>query len=368
MLGCVVMNKVLFVTNIPTPYRVNFFNLLSKTVDLTVIFEAKYAKNIRFSQIDWETIKFKTIFLSENNIREKTINFSILKEFKREKYNTIFVTNYSYFTELFFLMWLRLKGRKYILEIDGPGKVSKNILKSIVKKFAIKGSTNVFSPSKLTDEYLVKHGCSMEKIIRYPFTSVSEKDIVNIDNLVKVKNINKHRLRIKKPIVLSVGQFVYRKGFDQIIIIAKKFPQFHFIIIGGEPTIEYSKLIDNNNIVNVTFMDFMNQERLKEIYLASDIFILPTRFDVWGLVINEAMAQGLPIISTTSCGAARELVFEDKNGFLYKSDNLNELYNCITKLDSLPTRKKMASNAIDIIKNYTLEKMVKVHEEFIKKT
>lgn len=64
--------KILFITNIPSPYRVDFYNELAKFVDLTVIFEARRAKGIRFSWND-NNIQFKAIFLSEGEIQEKKL-------------------------------------------------------------------------------------------------------------------------------------------------------------------------------------------------------------------------------------------------------------------------------------------------------
>ncbi|MFR0840585.1 MAG: hypothetical protein ACLSH0_05000 [Mediterraneibacter faecis] len=72
--------KVLFVTNIPVPYRIDFYNELGKMVDLTVVFEAKGAEDqgIRFNYNLDQIENFKAVFLSDGNIKEKKINWKIL--------------------------------------------------------------------------------------------------------------------------------------------------------------------------------------------------------------------------------------------------------------------------------------------------
>ena len=78
--------KVLFITNIPAPYRIDFYNELGKYVDLTVIFEAKGAEGIRFNWNIDEINNFKAIFLDEGNIKEKRIDWKILKYIKKKQY------------------------------------------------------------------------------------------------------------------------------------------------------------------------------------------------------------------------------------------------------------------------------------------
>ena len=100
--------KILIISNIPSPYRIDFFNELGKHVDLTVVFEARNAKGITFN---WnvDSIKnFKVVFLKEGFINEKRINFKILKYIKKNTYDHIIITSYVYLTEMAALLVLKL--------------------------------------------------------------------------------------------------------------------------------------------------------------------------------------------------------------------------------------------------------------------
>lgn len=84
-------------------------------------------------------------------------------------------------------------------------------------------------------------------------------------------------------------------------------------------------------LTNVHFIDFMPKKELADYYRAADIFVLPTREDIWGLVINEAMAYGLPVVTTEKCVAGVEMVCEGHNGYIVPVENTDALKKAILK-------------------------------------
>lgn len=77
------LKKVLFITNIPAPYRIDFYEILGKYYDLTVLFEAKRAPGITFNWKEDGIKNFKAIFLKEGEIEEKKVNWDIFKYLKK---------------------------------------------------------------------------------------------------------------------------------------------------------------------------------------------------------------------------------------------------------------------------------------------
>lgn len=357
--------KVLFLSNIPSPYRIDFFNELGKHLNLTVVFEAKSAKGINFNWNIDEIKNFKAVFLDEYNpINEKKINFSIVKYIKRNQYDYIFVTNYAYFTELFALLFLKMKKIPYIMEIDGGILQKESFLKKILKKILIRGAELYLSPSVETDNFLKYYGVNSEKINRYHFSSLYEREILDGILTSEKKDLIRKKNNIKgRKVILGVGQFIPRKGFEDLINISKRFnKEVSIYLIGGKPPKEYSSLIENLNSRNVFFENFKSKSKLNEYYQSADVFVLPTRHDVWGLVINEAMSQGLPIVTTNNCGAGLELVVDKHNGYLVENGNLNNLF---TSIDSIITdellQQKMAQESLNKIKKFTIEQMALDH-------
>ena len=92
---------------------------------------------------------------------------------------------------------------------------------------------------------------------------------------------------------------------------------------------------------NVYFEGFKNKDELKDYYRAADLFCLQTRGDVWGLVINEAMAEGLPVITTDKCVAGLELVENGINGYVVPVEDEEKLSKKITEImQNVELRKK----------------------------
>jgi hypothetical protein len=102
-------------------------------MDVTVIFEARQAEGIQFS---WENkeLHFKAVFLSDALIKEKRIDFKIRRYLRKELYDFIVATNYSYFTEMFAILYMQRRKIPYMLEIDGAYAKSESKIRYFIKK------------------------------------------------------------------------------------------------------------------------------------------------------------------------------------------------------------------------------------------
>ena len=366
------MKNVLFITNIPAPYRIDFYNELGKYVDLTVLFEAKGASNqgIKFNWNLDSITNFKAIFLSKGDIQEKRVNWKIMNFLRYHKFDITVVTSYSYFTEMVALLYLKMLHIPYYMETDGGLIRNENKLKKWYKTFLIKGAVGYFSPSSQSDKYLEYYGAKCGAIYRYPFTSLTQNSILTkvVDQDEK-EFIRKNLKLVGKKIVLGVGQMICRKGWDILIVAAAKTDsEVHFYIVGGNPTKEYLELIDKYNIKErIHFIPFATSDVLSEYYKASDIFVLPTREDIWGLVINEALAYSLPVITTINCVAGLELIHNNENGRLVDVDAPDDLAKSIMDLLYSGSYDKMAEQALESIRNHTIEEMAKIHYEIFEK-
>lgn len=363
--------KIRYFTNIPSPYRINFFNELGKECDLEVIFEAEKAPKIN---TDWykdnNILNFTPVFLKKGIIEEKKINLKILKYVNKDSDLLIF-TNYSYFTEMFALIVAKILRKKYILQIDGGIiSYSESFFKKRLKKFLISNAYCYLSPSKESDNFLIYYGALKKKINRYYFTSLYQNDIIECPVEKKDKQKIKKELMInERKIILSVGQFIYRKGFDWMIDAYKNLDkEIGIYIIGGAATQEYLNLKNKHKMDNLHFIDFMDKNEILQWYRAADLFVLPTREDIWGLVINEALSQGLPTVTTDKCVAGLELIVNKKNGFIVKCEDEKSLLQITESFfeKSESDIFLMKKEALSIIKKYTIENMAKNQLNVIK--
>ena len=128
----------------------------------------------------------------------------------------------------------------------------------------------------------------------------------------------------------------------------------NFLIVGDgymkNSLKEYAKI---NNLKNVNFIPFQNQKKLSKIYQNSDVFIMPSLIEPWGLTVNEAMAAGNAIISSNSVGSSFDLVFNGINGFKFKKDDVQDLAKKIFKIyQNKKNIKKYKLNSQKIISKW----------------
>lgn len=324
------MKKVLYVTNLPAPYKVEFFNLLSANIDLTVVYERKKASDRDDKWVSQRGGQYKEIYLQGKEIgNEASLSFQIIKILKSNKYDVVIMNGYSSPTAIIAIAYMHLRGIKYAIICDGmlPTKDSK--AKLLLKKFLIGNTSYCLSSGKITDEQLVKYGAIASRIYRYPFSSISENDIQTewIDK-AKYKNLIGCK---SQRMLLFVGQFIERKGIDVLFeAIASLDMDFQLFMVGG--TREQASRFKGYDNPHIEYCGFKNKEELSDYYKAADVFVLPTREDIWGLVINEAMSYGLPVITTKKCGAGLEMVADERQGLLIQSESSEELNSAISRL------------------------------------
>lgn len=361
--------KVLFITNLPSPYRVDFFNELGKMVDLSVCYERLNSSERNEKWVNKSERTYKEIFASSIKTGvDSSVGLGVIKQINKE-YDYVIICGWSSPSIVLAIIYCQLFKIPYILEDDGGLIKPDGERYKLLKKILLKKALAYFTTTDQNIAVISNLGVNINNVYKYPFSSVSKNDIIN----QSLKNEEIQRIRhslkiIEKNVILSVGQFIERKGFDILLNSFSSLPDdCGLYIVGGEPTKEYLDIINNKKIKNVHFIDFVEKEKLKRYYMASDIFVLPTREDIWGLVINEAMASGLPVITTNRCGAGLEMITNNINGFIIETNNEEELADkMLTIIYNNDLKKEMKRNTIEIIKKYTIEEMAYWHYNQLK--
>ena len=106
----------------------------------------------------------------------------------------------------------------------------------------------------------------------------------------------------------------------------------------------------------VRFLGFRNQSELPALYDLCDVFVLPSRFEPWGLVVNEVMNAGRPVIVSDRVGAASDLVGNGDNGFVYPSGDVAALASRLLQiLESSRLRARMGERSLKRISAWSFE-------------
>lgn len=339
--------KILFHCNAISPYRNDFFNELNRLCDLTVCYETDNSEHTHRDKkwFDGMVCEYKKVKLNQKKVLFKFKQGQIKEELKSEKYDAVILGNYLSFTSLQALKECKKQKIKVFVSADGALVKKDKAHIFLLKKHILKRCDGFLSPSEKTDEYFLKYGVKKEKIYRYNFTNIKNEEI-----LPYIKRENN-----PLPVVFSVGQFIHRKGFDVLIKAVSALP-VKAIICGGEPTEEYLELIKSLKAENIAFLPFKTKKELAELYKNADLFVLPTREDNWGLVINEAMNYSLPVITTDKCVAGLELI-GDAGGFITPGEDVEALKEAVEKLLDYDLRQAFGKYNNEKIKDNTIENM-----------
>lgn len=363
------MKKVAFYVNMPSPYRVEFFNLLGKYCDLYVFFEMDKSSTRNDSWQSYDFKNFKGIFLKGISYSgEAAFCPSIIKEYKKVIPDINIVCNFSSLTGIKLVNYFIRHHIEYYVEGDGAfnGK-DNNILKKHIKNKVFSNAKKLFYTSEEHLNYLLAHRAEKSNTVLYPFSSIHNKDICNLEEIDEKKKQARNSLNLADKItIITVGRFLKLKNIDLLLKAFKHFDDTcQLLVVGGNPTDEYKAIINDLSLKNVLFIDFQKKEPLYKYLKASDLFVFTSLSDVWGLVINEAMANGLPIISSDMALGAVQMSINNEGISLYKAGDLEELVNQISNFINSDEQKKnrLIKSNLSKITDYTLEKMCDKHVE-----
>lgn len=363
--------KILFISNIPSPYNVAFLDEIGKTEDVLAVFE-RYSSSERDDS--WKIIQaehFTYIILKGIKIGLDMAYAPGVKKVIRENRNRkIIIANPVTPTGICAINYCRRHGIPYALQSEGGMAKNGKGLKEKFKTWLMKDATLYLSGMSLKNEYFLQYGATPDRVKQYPFTSLYERDILNQPLSCEEKTALREKLGIQEEkVIISVGMFTHNKGHDLLLKACKGLSdKVGIYLVGGSPTAELTKIESELSLNNVHYVDFMNKEKLSQYYCAADIFVLMTRGDTWGLVINESMAKGLPVITTDQCVAGMELIENGVNGYLIHTEDVEELQKRLWYLLDNPQKcEEMGKENLKRICGYSYENMAKNHIEILER-
>ncbi len=354
--------RLLFFTNIPSPYRVDFLNALYQLCDLSVLFEARIDLECPKNTTPEDKLEFDHHFLSESK-SHRNLLLSGIRFVLKARYDRLILHTWYTHTQLCLIILLRILGRKYWIETDGNAIDDKeSSLKKGFKQWIFGGAEGFYSSCNGSDDYFVHYGIDRSKIHRYTFTSIRGADVLSrmVEPAEKKEIRRKLGIPSESNMVLAVGRFILVKGFDTLIKASA--PDWQVYIVGGEATEEYYQLRRKSGLEEtIHFVSYCTKSELAYFYKAADVFVLPTRGDSWGLVVNEAMSYGLPVITTDHCGAGLE-VLDHQDITIVPSDDVEALHQSIAQLlEDDDLSEKIGQRNLEYAREHTIEKMAKEH-------
>ncbi|MFX0133658.1 MAG: glycosyltransferase family 4 protein [Candidatus Hodarchaeota archaeon] len=332
------MLKVVFIQPGYAHYRKKLFDKLNEGYDILFVFVS--GKSVYPSSDEGNKV-WKTICLhSEKNSLWllRLLNLLLLHNFDV----VVSSLSHSIQSAIAYLV-AKIKRKKFVIwsmswhrpfEYSYRPKIYR-MLRFILAKYILWKANAVIVPGRFSYRYHQQLGISKDRI----FVANQSTNDISKDNR---SDISRDEIGInQKIIILYLSRIIEYKGLD-ILVRAFKMLEMErkdvFLLIGGDGDFRpfCEKLARELVIKNIRFLGKIPSHKVGFYYMLSDIFVLPSHItnkaEAWGLVINEAMSVGKPVITTDAVGAAYELVKDGINGYMVKNKNVNELYAALKRI------------------------------------
>lgn len=163
------------------------------------------------------------------------------------------------------------------------------------------------------------------------------------------------------PVILMVGRLTAKKQplflLDAFCQVRKEAPCTLVFAGSGPLEGDLRREVDASRVPDVVVTGFLNQSQISRAYACADVLVLPSLYDeTWGLVCNEGMSCGLPVVVTDKVGAANDLVRDGANGFVVSADEPGELSDRLRLLVlDAPLRQRFGSVARKSVERFSYE-------------
>lgn len=348
--------KILFLTQNEASFRMEWLDSIARYADVKVFHLNEYAVGIDRRLVSCTPQKAISEDASISIFGRKY--FKIHKIF-RERYDVLILDGYGFLAQQVVILLLNLLNKHFIMSIDGGFvRLHENPIKRTLKTLLISSADAFFSTGEDTDKFISFYNKKKDICIyRHKFSSVHLDEISEIPNQREKENLRKKWHIENRFTIICVGRIIPEKGFDVLIQTLEYLPRDVQICFAGAGDVAFLEpYINPKNKDRIFFLGHFDRKQLNEIYRCADVFVLPTRGDVWGLVVGEAMAKGLPVITTDKCLAGTEMIKNGENGYIYPVEDVIALAHAIELIYNNPMLKiKMGQNNIELIRQYAIE-------------
>jgi glycosyltransferase involved in cell wall biosynthesis len=318
------MRRVLFVTNIPSFYKVSLYNELNKYNDVSVIFLNSDRIKREKDFFNYENV-FKNITFPSLNL----VTFLVFIFKNRDFYDEVILGGWD---RLYYWVTIFIPFKKISLALESSiYEINKNsIIKNWIKKVFLLRISRVYASGTPHKELLTFLNYHKDILI------TNGVGLINYPN--KILSNSDKRVPIK---FLFVGRIEKVKGIELLVEVFENIEDCCLSICGNGSMLDYI-----NNRKNVNYLGYINNIDLEAVYKEHDVFILPSNLEPWGLVVEEALANGLPVIVSDKVGCAIDLISNNDLGLIFQANNLCSLKSKINELRSEKVYHRILKNVL----------------------
>jgi len=361
-----------WVVSTPTPYKERFFESLAARAEID-----PHVMYLSWSdpQRPWKLEKTRSYeftalsgFGIRSSLKRKSFwrfNFSVFGALRRHQSDVVVICGYNHPTLWFALLHCFFTGTPFFLQGESHTRKERGTLKQLIKRCflfpILRRCVGAFATGQGAAEYWESVGIAKNRI----FTVANTPDVEAITRQLAASDPNLAVERSEfaqgdQRLGIFVGRLDRVKGLDVLLRALLRVDSRHrpaILIVGDGPQRRELQAEIDEHQLSVSIVEFKQPHELPAFYALADFFILPSRHEPWGVVVNEAMACGLPVVLSDQVGAAYDLLKEGINGFLFPSECVEALAETLDKLGRMSSAelKNMGQKSSTIIKPWTPE-------------
>jgi glycosyltransferase involved in cell wall biosynthesis len=363
--------RLVIISEIIAPYRIPVFNALAQRseIELRVIFLSENDPTFRRWRVYKDEIDFSYEVLPSWRYRlgkhSFLLNCGMLRALDRINPEAVLCGGYNYISSWQAAYWAGANRVPFLLwsESTAFDRRRKYRTTEFMKQYFLRLCSAFVVPGKSSANYLRTFGIPEASI----FTAPNAVDNLLFSRFAEGARANELAVRSRQHLperyFLYVGRLIKEKGVFDLLQAYAQLPAqtrrgIGLVFAGsGARAVELAHRASQITAGTVRFLDFVHRDDLAEIYALAEALLFPTHSDPWGLVVNEAMACGLPVIATDVAGCALDLVMHGYNGFLVEPGDVSGLCLAMTQLaGNAELRMQMGSASLERSQEYSPEK------------
>lgn len=313
------MYDYLIVTHIPAFYKVNLYNELAKRLKIFVIFissDTSEKRSSNFSSANDALFDYEVLYQGNFQTRKIFKNILAIQTIlSRVKFKRILVSGWD-LPEFWYIAFTSKKSKNYLALESTIFESSYKGLKGFIKKLFLSRISTVFASGSLH--------CDLLKALNFQ----GEVKVTNGVGIINKPEFIKAQKKFSGRF-LYIGRIIDIKNLKFLVDVFNDIPNFTLTIIGVGEQQEFLRSFSNKNII---FRGAVENKFIGAEFAKNDVFVLSSLIEPWGLVVEEALYFGLPVLISDRCGSA-ELIKNGINGFTFDPTDKNTFMQIIKNFD-----------------------------------
>ncbi|GAB4025134.1 glycosyltransferase family 4 protein [Spirosoma gilvum] len=303
-------------------------------------------------------------FVEDVGLRERAQ--ALLQRARAFRPDVINLTGYYDPAQLLLLLWAKSRGIRVVMQNESTAAdQQRGGWKEQLKRWTFQLCDGFFCFGSQAADYLIQLGVPPAKILLRKNAVDNNALVAVYERTLSQRTTQQQQLGLRPKNFIFVGRLIEIKNLPMLITAFTEAGKrsinrddWGLILLGdGAEQEAINHYIKKLGVADrVTLLPGRPWFRVPEVLALSDVLVLPSRSEPWGLVVNEAMACGLPVIVSDRCGCAIDLVHDGQNGFVFNPDQPAQLtYRLIQFMDGTVNARLMGQLAKEYIAPYAPE-------------